>query len=930
MKNERWDRLAEHFDTALSLPGEAREQFVARVTADDPELRRELMSLLAASDAATSFLEVPAQLPSVEASPEESLTAGYKLGAWRIERLIGRGGMGEVYEVQRADGQFEQRAALKVTRHEAARVLERFNAERQILARLDHPGIARLLDGGVMPDGRPYAVMEYVEGQPITAYCDASQAGFNERIALFQQVCDAVEHAHNHLIVHRDIKPANVLVDRDGRVRLLDFGIAKPLDAGLVASGTGELTALMLTPDYAAPEQLTGEPVTTATDVYALGILLYELLVGTKPRSLEGRSLASILTSVLDESVPLPSEAASRAPNPRVPARMLKGDLDAIVGKCLRPEARQRYASVSAIRVDIERMLRGEPVLARGDAGWYVLGRLLRRYRWAAASLTAVVAALSVGIALSMWQAERATREARRAEAARDFLVSVFRESDPKIARDRPPGAITAKELLDQSVDRIEVEFADDPATQLHLLGVITEIYGLWLDGERFVALLEKRKQIAREHFGETHPSFIEVVILDAWGSIYGQDYAEGQRLLRQADELIRAGGHEGSLLRAQWWLAQAETYKGSDPSARSHALDEAIRLYRRLAPTDEELAIALVNSAVVRFAREDYAGARDRSEEAIEVFLEAEERSDADLAITYSNLARSLQHLGDYDAAEDAYRKFAELMRSTHSQEHGSYWLGAADHARFVHMRGERERANRMFEELMGLIRPDWTATTEDVIAREYYAERLAAEGRAAEAIPLLEAAEKTYIERPLRDHDLRRVRQTLGDAYDQVGRHEDARRALSEARAERMQKDPPDSAALLGARERWARFLLDRGDLAAASAELDSIFLAAKDKPIAPIALAHADRSRIAMLQDDSRTALDESTRALEVLERMVGLYDVRIEPLIWRTHAAILARNGDAAGAATWNAKALEASRRYDHPSSATVALATSHPN
>lgn len=430
MSTERWDLLAEHFDAALSLPREHRRAFVERICANDPELRAELVSLLDSSDAASHFLESPEESGAAEPAAGETLEIGSRLGSWRIERFIGRGGMGEVYEVRRADGQFEQRAALKVTRREAAKLLDRFNAERQILARLDHPGIARLLDGGMTPDGRPYAVMEYVEGQPITAYCDAHHASLRTRLSLFLQVCDAVAHAHGHLIVHRDIKPANVLIGTDGRARLLDFGIAKPLDAGALVAATGELTAMLLTPDHAAPEQLTGAPVTTATDVYALGILLFELLVGCRPRVTEGRPLAQIIRSVLDERVPRPSEVASRTPDARVTPRLLEGDLDAIIGKCLRPEVEQRYPSVDALKLDIERSMRGEPVLARGEVGWYVFTRFIRRYRWAAASVAAIIVVLGIGIAVATWQAGRASREARRAAATRDFLISVFRESD--------------------------------------------------------------------------------------------------------------------------------------------------------------------------------------------------------------------------------------------------------------------------------------------------------------------------------------------------------------------------------------------------------------------------------------------------------------------------------------------------------------------
>ena len=734
-------------------------------------------------------------------------------------------------------------------------------------------------------------------------------------------------HAHRNLIVHRDIKPGNVLVGADGRTRLLDFGIAKPLDAGVSPTGAAEgMTAALLTPDYAAPEQLLGEPVTTATDVYALGVLLFELLVGRRPWLNEGRPLAQVLSTVLDKIAPRASDAAVESKDARIAPRLLQGDLDAIVAKCLRREPQHRYATVNALRLDIERCLNGDPVLARGDEKLYVFGRFVRRYRWAVAAVIAIIAILSIGIAATAWQAERATREATRAAATRDFLISVFRESDPRIARDRPPGEITAKELLDSSVARIEKEFAADPETELALLEVVSEIYGYWGDEPRFVDLLAKRTTLARKHFGATHPVVIESRLLDAWSSIYGQDYPEALRILGEADRLIRDGEHEETALRAEWWSARAEALKNSDPKARLEALDRAIATYGRVAPDSSDQAIALANSAVAYYVREDYTTARERNEKAIAIFRKAG-GDDADLAMTYANYARSLQQLGQFAAAERAYEEFADLMRRTHSLNRGSYWPGAADHARLVHLRGERDRAHRMFDALFKLIPADWQLTTDDVTAREYYAERLAAEGQAARAIPLLEAAEQSYIERPHREHDLRRARQVLGDAYDRVGRADDARRTLSAARDERMKKDAPDSIALLGVRERWARFLLAQGEDEAALAELHDIVRIAQGRAIFPLALTHADLAQEAISRRDATMALTESRTALTVLDRVTGLYDVRIGPMLWRTHASALALDGDMQGAADWDAKALAASRQYDDPASPTIALATS---
>ncbi len=564
MQTDRWTRLAELFEAAVALSPGTRATFLERECADDPDLRTELESLLQANDASGAFLEQPPG-PAAETSAAYGLLPeGTILGHWRVLRLIGRGGMGEVYEASRAEGDFEQRVAIKLTRLESGQ-LERFSAERQLLARLKHPRIARLLDGGVAPDGRPYFVMEYIEGQAITHYCAASKADLSERLAVFRQVCDAVAYAHRHLIVHRDIKPSNVLVDAEGRTHLLDFGIAKPLDKGIGGTGASAgITTPVLTPDYAAPEQLAGEPVTTATDVYALGVLLFELLTGRRPWVIEGQPLARALHTLLERPAPRASHVAAETKAAPVAVYLIQGDLDAIIGKCLRREAQHRYATVEGLKLDIDRAVHGDPVAARGDARMYVFGRFLRRYRWVTASVAALVLTLSGGIIATTWQANRAQREAQRANVTKDFLISVFRASDPRIASDKPRDQITAKELLDLSVDRVATEFAADPSTQLELLGVASEIYGFWLDDERFIALQRQRADLARKHYGATHPVVIETLTIDAWAAIYEQDYGEANRALDEADALIRKGGHEDSLLRAQWWLAKAEALKGA------------------------------------------------------------------------------------------------------------------------------------------------------------------------------------------------------------------------------------------------------------------------------------------------------------------------------------------------------------------------------
>jgi tetratricopeptide (TPR) repeat protein/tRNA A-37 threonylcarbamoyl transferase component Bud32 len=384
LSTAQWSQVEALFAEMVDLSPDARNRKLDRASAD-PLVRAELDALLVAADSGGDFLVRPASVVSTQPATG-SLVAGERVGPWRVLRLVGRGGMGEVYEAERADGQFEQRVAIKLVRQDSDVPLERFQAERQLLARLEHPGIARLVDGGVTAAGRPYAVMEYVEGATLTEWCRARAATLDTRLRIFLEVCDAVNAAHRAGVVHRDLKPANILVDAGGRVRLLDFGIARPLESARtpasnrrVDSSTRAATLNRFTPEYAAPEQLAGDASTAATDVHALGLILFELLTGQRARPRRGTP------SLLDGR--LASRAAADSPDAPVAPRLLRGDLDAIVSKCLRTAPGGRYPAVEALRADLDRSRRGEAVAARGRGRLYLFGRLLRRHRAAIAGV---------------------------------------------------------------------------------------------------------------------------------------------------------------------------------------------------------------------------------------------------------------------------------------------------------------------------------------------------------------------------------------------------------------------------------------------------------------------------------------------------------------------------------------------------------------
>jgi serine/threonine protein kinase/tetratricopeptide (TPR) repeat protein len=380
-------------DELLDLPEDQRIGVLQRRPIEDPEVAAAVKRWLDAVHASRDFLNTPPHARMEGRVPETAV--GMRFGAWRLTRLIGRGGMGDVYEGIRADGEFEQRVAVKLLQGETAGASKRFQTERQILARLEHSGIARLYDGGVTEDSRLYMVMEYVEGRSITEFCVLHEATLEQRLGLFIQVCEAVSYAHRNHVIHRDLKPSNILVTSEGAVKLLDFGIAQFLDAQLAR--VTQAAAAPMTPICAAPEQLTGHETSIATDVYALGLLLFELLTGAHPWMNHNTPILQAMRTVLERPAPLASSAADAQESSPVPARRIRGDLDAIVGKTLRKEPGHRYATVEALKSDVIHFLRAEAVEARKHARLYIVGHSVRRYRWPLSAALAITLLLILG-----------------------------------------------------------------------------------------------------------------------------------------------------------------------------------------------------------------------------------------------------------------------------------------------------------------------------------------------------------------------------------------------------------------------------------------------------------------------------------------------------------------------------------------------------
>ena len=437
MRPDRWERIEELIDAVLDLPDIERRAFLEQACPDDPALRTEVLEILEAGEEPAPLLDhPPTEIAAAmrEFTGETRVPLPERVGPYRIERVIGEGGMGTVFLAHRDDGQFDQRVALKLVRrgpHLDGRVVRRFREERQILAALNHPGIARLLDGGIAEDGLPYFAMEHVEGESITRYCVRHGLEVESRLSLFVRVCDALAHAHERQIVHRDVKPSNILVTAEGEPRLLDFGIAKLLAPDGEALSLTRRSERFLTPEYASPEQIKGEPVGVASDVYGLGVLLYELLTGQRPFRRAERSAHDLERAVLEEDPTRPSDAAKREPL----RRRLKGDLDAIVLTAMSKEPERRYPGAAALAADVRRHLAGQPVRARSANPAYLVRRWARRHRGVVLSGIAGAAA-AVLVAVAVAKVVRGRSADLVTGAAHRVTLGPELELDPELSPD--------------------------------------------------------------------------------------------------------------------------------------------------------------------------------------------------------------------------------------------------------------------------------------------------------------------------------------------------------------------------------------------------------------------------------------------------------------------------------------------------------------
>ncbi|MGH7543934.1 MAG: tetratricopeptide repeat protein [Gemmatimonadota bacterium] len=712
---KRWKELEPLLDQALELEPEKRSGYLDTACGADAALRSEVNRLIVSCERARRLLETPA-VDLFSTLLSESSVPDARLGPYRLVGVAGRGGMGTVFLAERDDDQYRKRVALKLVRPGLAldpHLVRRFREERQILANLDHPGIARLVDGGVTGDGLPWLAMEYVEGKRIDHYSDERRLGVVERLELFLQVCDAVQYAHRNLIVHRDLKPSNIFVTAEGRVMLLDFGIAKLL-ATAEAAGEGPpltMTGLQLmTPEYASPEQLRGAAISTASDVYSLGVLLYELLTGQRPFPAAGLSRAEVERAILEEEPERPSSAvrhgderlalARSATRERL-ARRLKGDLDTIVLTALHKEPERRYPSAEGLGADIRWHLDSRPIAARPDTRRYRAAKFVRRHPIGVTAIAGFVALLAGFSAVTTIQSERTARERDKAERLAGFLTGLLGSPDPWYGRG---GSVTVRELLDDAVARLKEEPAMEPEVRAQLFYVIAEAYwglSLYEEARRTLeaSIYHQRRTLGDKAQVEGSQTLLAMTLHSM------DDFAAAESIARLsvASKRKRLGDGHVELAPSLVVLAEILRSVGRDDEAETY-LREAIEIRRAERPFQPtRLALAVNMLGHVYLERGDHARAEALYRQVLELRRGALGENHPDVGLAYVNLARARHELGDTTAAA-LMRRGMEIKRPAFPEGHPEFAMDMTHLADILADRGELASAESLYAEALSI----------------------------------------------------------------------------------------------------------------------------------------------------------------------------------------------------------------------------------
>ena len=844
-----WEQLDELFDEVLDRPEEERQAYLDEVCDGNAALRSELESLLAAEAAAPAFLEQEAMTFAAPAyEPEEGegiaddplAAPAHHVGPYRLNEEIGRGGMSRVFRAERIDGGFEQTVAVKLLRigldTDAAR--RRFRLEQQVLAKLQHPNIGILLDGGLTQDDVPYLVMEYVEGQPITTYCDENALSIDERLALLEDVGRALQHAHKNLVVHRDLKPSNVLVTPTGTVKLLDFGIAKLLDEDdpsitLPNTRTG---IRPMTPAYAAPEQVKGADVNTATDVYQMGVLTYEVLTGHRP--FESSDARDIERAILETDPARPStvvaqcrpaaedEEEGRAPatpeaistargtTPRRLRYLLEGDLNTIVQTAMRKEPERRYASIDAMLGDLERSQSGQPIEARADTPAYRIRKFVQRNRWGVGIAIAFAGVIFTFGLLLIQQRERAQQEAKKSQIVSAYLVDLFRAGTPYGV----PDTLTARTMVRRGLDRV-ADLRDRPVVQAEMLDALGQASrGL---GERRQAdsLLERALALRRLELEAPHPDLVASLLHVAETKASRGRFWEAQPLYEKALKMSRRvaqGRHRAGILEG---LAETLSIRGAPDSAEV-LMRQAINMRRRTAE-DRYHELPLDQMDLARIIQRQ--GKHDEAEElyraGLRLMQEQSGYSSLEEVQAYNNFGDLLRNKGENAAAATYYRMALNLTVEALGRAHPQARRARDKLFQTLIERGRHEDALSVARANLEILKREEKAPAGPVAtAYEQVGHLLDNMGRSARGRPYLRRAvelrRKSWGDDHIRTHD---TNLQYGLCLIEHQRLVEAENLLREARAA-LERTPPDSTTVDLARMRavhsvgWGRLFAER----------------------------------------------------------------------------------------------------------------------
>ena len=829
---DRWRVLSPYLDQGLELSPDRRAVWLASIGARDAALAAELQAMLSEHEAVhkEGFLDRAVLDPHVVGT--HSLT-GQVLGAYRLVSVIGQGGGGSVWLAERCDGRFEGRAAIKLLNLSlmGRSGEERFRREGTILARLQHPRIAHLIDAGISPANQPYLVLEHVDGRPIDEHCNNQQLPLDARVRLFLDVLDAMAHAHANLIVHRDIKPANVLVSTDGQVKLLDFGIAKLLEAEPGWDPVTREGARALTPEFAAPEQLSGGVVTTSTDVYALGVLLYVLLTGRHPAGRALDSPATLVRAIVDVDPPRPSDAVVTADDTAdaldrhaghcgtTPARLqraLRGDLDTIVAKALKKNPADRYASVTAMADDLRRYLRHEAISARPDTLRYRATTFVRRHTRAVAAAAAVAVVIAALTVVYTWrlaaERDRARREAAKAMKVSELVMGLLTSADP-YAGSAAGAEPTVRDLLDRGAEQAARALRDEPELQAEMLTMMGRLYRRLAVYDKALPLLEQALESGRRAFGPEHVSV--AATLHDLGVLYGDrgDYGAAGRNLEQALSLRRRllGGDHADV--AVTLAELGRVYQDQGFNQRAEPLHrEALALRRRvLGETHRETPVSLSDVASVARLNGDLDTAEALLQQCLAINRQVRGEDHPNTTVTLHDLALIAASRGDYRSAERTFREVAAKQRLALGERHPVVAITLNNLATVLVRLGRIDEATTVIDQALDIARPALGPRHQLVALYliQSASVRLAG-GEPAKAEALLRQALEIRAHSPgvvpsrrrtLAEHDwnLAATKSLLGETLVALQRYDEAERILLEARDDLADASSPQMNATL-----------------------------------------------------------------------------------------------------------------------------------